>query len=231
MTLDPRGPMRSGQPLALSAAQLNWINQQMRGPGMGGGALGRDGSPLDTVVVTVANGTFDSFTAEFPAGVTFGVGSALDLTFGFGLDAAQLESSADRGDPPTTASAFEVDQFAKLDAISFQKRAMRITSNTMDYRHSEHWGVVRSLSRGTTTTTMDVIVGGLFSCLVYAFSTDRRVSGALPIPLAGATFPKTLWRPFPTLSPAGYGYVVAFGSWWRVSDAQWPRVYEALVRL
>lgn len=54
MTLDPRGPMRPGQPLALSAAQLNWINQQMRGPGMGGGALGvARGLPQMTVAMPV----------------------------------------------------------------------------------------------------------------------------------------------------------------------------------
>lgn len=42
---DPRKPVRPGQPLALAAEQVNWINAQMRGLGASGGGLSFPQSP------------------------------------------------------------------------------------------------------------------------------------------------------------------------------------------
>ena len=44
--MDPRSSVRPGQPLALAAEQVNWINRQMRGnSGFGGSAIGFFGAP------------------------------------------------------------------------------------------------------------------------------------------------------------------------------------------
>lgn len=48
--MDPRSPVRPGQPLALAAEQVNWINRQMRGDrGFGAG----DSSPVQPAALVV----------------------------------------------------------------------------------------------------------------------------------------------------------------------------------
>jgi len=51
--MDPRSSVRKGDPLALAAEQVNWINRQMRGnSGFGGSAIDFSGAPYTWVYAT-----------------------------------------------------------------------------------------------------------------------------------------------------------------------------------
>jgi hypothetical protein len=184
---------------------------------------GEDGraSPKEAVVLRLPTSGYNSSLSLFPDGVSLSPGCSVDIRI----------SSAPLVNRGTTVLSSQVSSFDEIPGYTRAKRTIAV--NQLQFGLSEYFGIVESITSNEETgfTELTLAVSGVITCYVYAFTLDRRLTGAVSIPAANAVFPKSLWRPFATTSPAGSAYVLAFGNFIRLTSAQWPRVYEALVRL
>lgn len=142
---DPRQTVRPGQPLALAAEQVNWINRQMRG---GGGASSRPGAPADRAsnIVLIRNGSGVSVPQHGVLGIS---GVAINPSGGSlaGTDAASKRARS-FSDRPILAGA--------VPSIAAHANAFVVTLEPI---------AAGKIGRAA--------VGGLFACLVYVTDTTH----------------------------------------------------------
>ena len=226
---DSRHHVLPGQPLRLAAEQVNALNRMMRVSG-GMTAGPRESSPIRTIVAAIAKAEVTSAFADAPQGVTLSIGSAVDLrTVSPSLLTAVAEDDRD---------GMRVLDEADMPTISTQTQAVRLPS--LQFGFSESFGVVAGINITTPDPTkpnegdyvLTLIVAGVFRCIVYSFGAGARISGAFPIPPMNGDFPPALWRPYPVVATAGVGDLIATGAYYRLdATSQWPRLYEAVIKL
>ena len=227
------GRVESGQKISSAFSARAWNRAQdaadiVLGDRVRFGAQSSLQSHVRTLAVAIAKTQVASAFSSAPQGVSLSIGTAVDLrTVSPSLLTAVAEEDRD---------GMRVLDERDMPTISTQAQAVRLPS--LQFGFSESFGVVAGINdtKPESATQGDyvltVIVAGVFRCIVYSFGTGARISGAFPIPPQNSDFPPALWRPYPVVAAAGVGDLIATGAYYKLdTTAQWPRLYEAVIRL
>ena len=172
--------------------------------------------------VRVQQAAYQQFLALLPSPSLFGVGSAIELNGALASRFVLLEESQSVS---AEDDLIEEPSTEESNALITSLNALRPDATT------DSFGIVTEISQAEESTVLRLFVAGVITCRVFAFAPSDRVSGPLPIPPNGADTARSLYRCYPTMSVGGIGAVLAVGRYWRVAGAEWPRVYEATIRV
>lgn len=202
------------------------------------GAPGRKTGPLPSsdpgyfqdkvyLKAVVPLSALEAAETKFPPGTKIDVGAAIDLPASSSLLVSNVKGFGLDSPKPNDVVPKESD----LPDFSRSQRTIKLQNISLGM--SDNFGVVKSRSEpdDDNKVTLTLIVGGVFSCRVLGFGLSPRVAGAVPVWDNNDPYPLTAYRPLPVLAPAGNGVVLALGSYWKSSSSEWPRVYEALIRI
>jgi hypothetical protein len=183
---------------------------------------------LRTIVAAIRKTAVNQAFAAAPEGVSLSIGTAVDLI----ASSSTMLTTV----PADEREGMRVLEEADMPPLSEAKGLIRLSS--LAFGFSESFGVVSSIGETTPEVPADadyiltLVVGGVFRCLVYSFGAGTRVSGAFPIPPQNSDFPPSLWRPYPVVAAAGTGSLLATGAYYKLDEeSEWPRLYEAVIRL
>lgn len=233
------------------SSAVHEIESSRRGhtPSMLPRAVGTGGTGLDIVQARILKASLDAEIATWPAGAVFEPGAAIALTWisnytlsrtlyptalqsaggnTNNLNTTQAVISTAPFTWPTTA----VTSLSLLPALdkTASSRWLDFYGTGYGNEAAETFGVISDISNDDSHYFVKVIVGGVFQCRVVAYSdSGNRVLG--PPPRGGSDEIKAMWRPYLMTSPAGPGRILSVGNCYKLGATDWPRVYEAIVRL
>ena len=94
---------------------------------------------------------------------------------------------------------------------------------------TESFGIVAAVSSNDEYYFVSLIVGGVIVCRCLSFAPGDGLIGPAPVPTNNSA--RGVWYPYPLMGPAGSSRVLAVGGYTKLTQSQWPRVCEVLVRL
>jgi len=234
----PDGKLEPGKPLTISARAWNRAqdaaNRSAAEQTIGTTVPPQAGdlSKPTTITVISFKSNYQQYLAELPAGVTFGVGSAIALNSRIlkstvpNLAANQLRRRVDNESELPKKPRFRSGTVLEGSPLQF-----------LSFTDSP-FGIVTKLSiPGPDSTapyvTMTLAVSGIIQCLIYAFGSGTRVTAPAPPPRPNSSnVPPNFWRPYPVVANSGPGLILGIGSWYRINpNSEWPQVQEALIEL
>ena len=198
----PRLFVRPGDELTIAAAQVNWINGQMRSrperverqsPGQ-----------IQTVVVKLPKSSWSSDWGISPT-----VGHAIGLPPGISWTAVKnpkLPNPPPDGVPPNRVAA-ESDLLVPTPDVP----PILLGGPGQAY---DTFGVVMDIGRDADNYFATIAVGGVLACRAIAWAPGDRLVGPPPWPRLQAAQP--LWRPYATMAPAGGAKVLATGAYFQL---------------
>jgi len=212
-------------------------------------AVGSGGTGLDIVQARVSKYNLDTTMATWPAGVTVEEGAGISLQWlgdyqlSRTLYPTALQSAGGNTNNINTTQATistapyswpttTVSSLALLPALdkTASSRWLDFYGSGYGSSASENFGVISEITSDDNYYYLKIIVGGVFQCRVIAYADGgSRLLG--PPPRGGSDEIKALWRPYLMASPAGPGRILSVGNFFKLGTTDWPRVYEAIVRL
>jgi hypothetical protein len=213
----PRLFVRPGDELTIAAAQVNWINGQMRSrpervehqsPGQ-----------IQTVVVKFAKSSWSSDWGIAPTvGHAIGLPPALRWT---GIKNLKL--------PKETPPGFDANRVSAESDLIFPSPDVPPILLDGPGQACDTFGVIMDLGAQGEDYFALLAVAGVIACRAIAWGPGDRLVGPPPWPRLEAAQP--LWRPYATIAPAGGTKLLATGGYFQLGDNPWPRVYDVIASL
>lgn len=186
---------------------------------------------IQHITVRLSKSALDQETASWPSHIP-DVPTGGKLAIGHALSLGQMDDSFN-----TTMCPFEDEEWngstsaSDLDSLPQLQPSVvnRFLQRSGVGGPTESFGIVAAISSDAQYYFVSLIVGGVIVCRCLSFAPGDGLIGPAPVPTHSSA--RDVWYPYPLMGPAGSSRVLAVGGFTKITQSDWPRVCEVLVRL